>query len=53
MHELKNLALIVASLMLTSTTALVAYDVYVASQYHRLVADRSHRMRVVNRRATR
>ena len=53
MHELKNAALIFASLMLTGTTALVAYDVYVANQYHRLVSERSRLLRVVQRRAGR
>ncbi|MGB6200078.1 MAG: hypothetical protein WA871_11085 [Candidatus Acidiferrales bacterium] len=53
MHALRNFALIIASLMLTGTTALVAYDVYVANQYHRLVAERTRLLRVLGRRAAR
>jgi hypothetical protein len=53
MHALRNFSLIFASLMLTGTTALVAYDVYMANQYHRLVAERTRLMRVVERRVGR
>jgi hypothetical protein len=53
MHALRNFALIFASLMLTGTSALVAYDVYVANQYHRLVAERTRLLRVVERRVAR
>jgi len=53
MHELRNFGLIFASLMLTGTTALVAYDVYVANQYHRLIAERTRLLRVVERRVSR
>jgi hypothetical protein len=53
MHALRNFALIIASLMLTGTTALVAYDVYVANQYHRLVAERTRLLRVIERRVSR
>jgi hypothetical protein len=49
MHALKNIVLIFASVMLTGTAALVAYDVYVANQYHRLVAERTRLQRVVER----
>jgi hypothetical protein len=53
MHALRYFALIFASLMLTGTSALVAYDVYVANQYHRLVAERTRLLRVVERRVAR
>ena len=53
MNVLRDFALIVASLMFTGTTALVAYDVYLANQYHRLVAERTRLLRVVARRAGR
>jgi hypothetical protein len=32
---------------------LVAYDVYVANQYHRLVAERTRLLRIVERRISR
>jgi hypothetical protein len=53
MYALRTFALIIASLMLTGTTALVAYDVYMANQYHRLVAERTRLLRIVERRVSR
>jgi hypothetical protein len=50
MHDVRNIALLFVSLLLTGTTALVAYDVYVATQCHRLVAARTRVSRVVARR---
>jgi hypothetical protein len=53
MHALRNISLVFASLILTGTTALVAYDVYMANQYYRLVAERTRLMRVIERRVGR
>jgi hypothetical protein len=50
MHDVRNIALLFVSLLLTGTTALVAYDVYVATQCHRLVGARTRVSRVVARR---
>ncbi|MGD0841311.1 MAG: hypothetical protein ABSA32_09165 [Candidatus Acidiferrales bacterium] len=53
MHALKNFALIFASLILTGAVGVVAYDVYMANQYHRLIAERARLLRVVERRLAR
>ena len=53
MHALRNFALIFASVLLTGSIAVVAYDVYMANQYHRLIAERARLLRVVERRLSR
>jgi hypothetical protein len=53
MHHIRNFALVFASLVVTGTLAIVAYDVYLATRYHRLVAEKTRLLRVVSHRLDR
>ncbi len=53
MFYVRDFALLFATLLVTGTVAVVGYDVYLATRYHRLVVERARLMRVVSRRLDR
>ena len=50
MYYVRDFALLFASLLVAGTVAVVGYDVYLATRYHRLVVERARLMRVISRR---
>jgi len=50
MHTIRNFVLLFASLLITGTVAIVGYDVYLATRYHKLVAEKTRLLRVVSQR---
>jgi len=53
MNYVRNFALLVSTLLVTGTVAVVGYDVYLATRYHRLVAEKTRLVRGLSRRLDR
>ncbi len=53
MVYVRNFVLLFATLLVTGTMAVVGYNVYLATRYHRLVVEKTRLMREVSRRLDR